>query len=126
MANFPKTLLLVKIQYARDDEGPHSCINQNKNIDDLCCSSNEFLNNLALLTMVLTICIQDKCHFTIYSIPKFLLGLKFRTYMFTMHPHDICQRKFAHDICERKFLHGSVWKYICNIYVTSPNYRPYA
>ena len=57
MAKFPKTLLLVssvKIQYVRDDEGPHSCINQNKNIDnDLYCSSNEFPNHLALLTMVL-------------------------------------------------------------------------
>ena len=56
MAKFPKTLLLVssvKIQYARDDEGPHSCINQNKNIDnDLYCSSNEFPNHLALLTML--------------------------------------------------------------------------
>ena len=55
MAKFPKTLLLVssvKIQYARDDEGPHSCINHNKNIDnDLYCSSNEFPNHLALLTM---------------------------------------------------------------------------
>ena len=30
----------------------HSCINQNKNIDnDLYCSSNEFPNHLALLTM---------------------------------------------------------------------------
>ena len=56
MAKFPKTLLLVssvKIQYARDDEGPHSCINHNKNIDnDLYCSSNEFPNHLALLTMI--------------------------------------------------------------------------
>ena len=43
----------VKIQYARDDEGPYFCINQNKNIDnDLYCSSNEFPNHLALLTMV--------------------------------------------------------------------------
>ena len=43
----------MKIQYARDDEGPHSCINQNKNIDnDLYCSSNEFPNHLALLTMI--------------------------------------------------------------------------
>ena len=50
MAKFPKTLLLVssvKIQYARDDEGPHSCINHNKNIDnDLYCSSNEFPSSI--------------------------------------------------------------------------------
>ena len=40
------------MQYARDDEGPHSCVNQNRNIDnDLYCSSNEFPNHLALLTM---------------------------------------------------------------------------
>ena len=60
MAKFPKTLLLVryvKIQYARDDEGPHSRINQNKNIDnDLYCSSNEFPNHLALLTIFSTRC----------------------------------------------------------------------
>ena len=43
----------MKIQYARDDEGPHFCINQNKNIDnDLYCSSNEFPNHLDLLAMV--------------------------------------------------------------------------
>ena len=43
----------MKIQYARDDEGPHSCINQSKNVDkDLYCSSNEFPNHLALLTML--------------------------------------------------------------------------
>ena len=59
MAKFLKTLIVlvsyVKIQYARDDEGPHSCINQNKNIDnDLYCSSNEFPNHLALLTMMLS------------------------------------------------------------------------
>ena len=46
-------LVRVKIQYARDDEGPHFCINQNKNIDnDLYCSSNELPNHLALLTMI--------------------------------------------------------------------------
>ena len=56
MAKFPKTLLLVssvKIQYARDDEGPHSCINQNKNIDnDLYCSSNEQLGILSSLSKI--------------------------------------------------------------------------
>ena len=43
------------MQYARDDERPsHSCINQIKNIDnDLYCSSNEFPNCLALLTMLI-------------------------------------------------------------------------
>ena len=53
-SNFPKTSLLVssvKIQYARDDEEPHFCIN--KNIDnDLYCSSNKFPNHLALLTII--------------------------------------------------------------------------
>ena len=51
-----KTLLLVsqaRIQCARDDEGPYFCINQNNNINnDLHCSSNEFPNHLALLTMM--------------------------------------------------------------------------
>ena len=43
----------VKIQYARDDEGPYFCINENKNTDnDLYCSSNKFPNHLALLPMV--------------------------------------------------------------------------
>ena len=55
MANFPKTFLLAsyaRIQYARDDEGPYFRIKQNNNIDnDLYCSSNEFPNHLALLTM---------------------------------------------------------------------------
>ena len=68
MAKFPKTLLLVgsvKIQYARNDEGPHSCINQNKNIDnDLYCSSNEFPNHLALLTMIIVrLFVQLMTHF---------------------------------------------------------------
>ena len=48
-ANIPKTLLLVswaRILQARDDEGPYFCINQNKNIDDLYCNSNEFPNHL--------------------------------------------------------------------------------
>ena len=41
----------MKIQYTRDDEEPHSCINQNRNIDnDLYCCSNEFPNHLAPLT----------------------------------------------------------------------------
>ena len=67
MAKFPKTLLLVsqvKIQYARDDEGPHSCINQNKNIDnDLYCSSNESPKNLALLPMkILSLSSKHKLH----------------------------------------------------------------
>ena len=56
MANFPKTLLVswVKIQCARDDEGPYSSIRQNKNIDnDFYCSSNEFPNHLAVSTMVI-------------------------------------------------------------------------
>ena len=35
----------ARIQQARDDEGPHFCINQNKNIDnDLYCNYNEFPN----------------------------------------------------------------------------------
>ena len=55
MDNFPKTLLLVyswvKIQYARDDEGPYFCKNLNNIDNDLYCSSNEFSNHLALLTV---------------------------------------------------------------------------
>ena len=59
----------MKIQYARDDEGPHSCINQNKNIDnDLYCSSNEFPNHLALLTMI-RVNHDTKCFF--YRIIEF-------------------------------------------------------
>ena len=49
MANFPKTLLLVslvKIQYARDNEGPYFCINQNKNIDDPYCNSNHLFKRI--------------------------------------------------------------------------------
>ena len=41
------------MQYTRDDEESYFFINLNKNIDiDLYCSSNEFPNNLALLTMI--------------------------------------------------------------------------
>ena len=40
------------MQYARDDEGPSFCINQNNNIDDDLYCSSEFPNHLALLTMV--------------------------------------------------------------------------
>ena len=47
-------IAILELHYCtRDDEGPYFCINQNNNIDnDLCCSSNEFPNHLALLTMV--------------------------------------------------------------------------
>ena len=38
---------LSKIQYARDDERPHFCINLNKNIDsEVYCNANEFPNHL--------------------------------------------------------------------------------
>jgi hypothetical protein len=37
----------TKIQYARDDEIPHFCINLNKNIDsEVYCNANEFPNHL--------------------------------------------------------------------------------
>jgi hypothetical protein len=48
MGNWTKPLLLAgwaKIQYARDDERPHFCINLNKNIDsEVYCNANEFPN----------------------------------------------------------------------------------
>ena len=53
----------MKIQDARDDEGPYFRVNQKKPIDnDLQCSSNEFSNQLALLTMLLAQLSQNcKC-----------------------------------------------------------------
>jgi hypothetical protein len=48
MGNWTKPLLLAgwaKIQYARDDERLHFCINLNKNIDNkVYCNANEFPN----------------------------------------------------------------------------------
>ena len=50
MCNWTKPLLLAgwaKIQYARDDERPHFCINLNKNIDsEVYCNANKFPNHL--------------------------------------------------------------------------------
>jgi protease II len=50
MGNWTKPLLLAglaKIQYARDDERQHFCINLNKNIDsEVYCNANEFPNHL--------------------------------------------------------------------------------
>ena len=55
-ANFPKTLVLVSvaiIQYARDDEEPYFCINQNKNVEnnDLYSNSN-MLATRAISSMI--------------------------------------------------------------------------
>jgi protease II len=57
MSNWAKPLIFArwaKIQYARDDERPHFCINLNKNTDsEVYCNANEFPNHASpLLTMV--------------------------------------------------------------------------
>ena len=47
IGNFPKTLLLAKIQYARDGEGPNLLINVDYNVDnELYCYSDEFHSHL--------------------------------------------------------------------------------